>query len=124
MKFAALGVIFTAALGTALPHVGRLTPHSGSNNINATNESKLPWVDRDTIDFGKCIETLRRMSEASPPSGETVNNVCGTENFCETFNPADWSEQEDELKKLTETYGFASTQACFDAHEQKPAASK
>ncbi|KAM0742193.1 hypothetical protein ACQRIT_002370 [Beauveria bassiana] len=121
MKFAALGVIFTAALGTALPHIGRSTPDSGSSNINATIESKRPWVDRDTIDFGKCMETYRRMSEASPPSGEAVNKVCGTENFCEAFNPADLSE--DESKKLAEIYGFASTQACFDAHEQKPAAS-
>ncbi|PQK14416.1 hypothetical protein BB8028_0004g13460 [Beauveria bassiana] len=117
MKFAALGIIFTAALGTALPHVSRSTPDSGSNNINA---SKLPWVNRDTIDIGKCLETLGRMS---PPSGETINQVCGTKNFCEKFNPADWSKQKDELKKLTEIYGFANHQACFNAHEQKPAAS-
>ncbi|KAM3516826.1 hypothetical protein NHJ13051_009543 [Beauveria bassiana] len=118
MKSAALSVIFTAALGTALPHVGRSTPDSGSNNINATNEPKRPWVDRDTIDF-KCRETYQRMFKACPASGETVNKVCGTENFCEAFNLPDWS---DELKKLAEIYGFANTQACFDAHEQKPAA--
>ncbi|KHO11380.1 Magnesium transporter [Metarhizium robertsii ARSEF 23] len=123
----AFGVIFTAALGTALPHVGWSTPAAGSSNINATNESKLPWVNVDSIDsndFDKCMETSRRMSEASPPSGETVNRVCGTENFCGEFNPAFWSKQEDEFKKLTENYGFANTQACFDAHEQKPAVSQ
>ncbi|KAM3518027.1 hypothetical protein MY4038_010198 [Beauveria bassiana] len=119
MKSAALSVIFTAALGTALPHVGRSTPDSGSNNINATNEPKRPWVDRDTIDF-KCMETYHRMFEASPASGETVNEVCGTETFCKAFDLPNWSGM---LRKLAENYGFANTQACFDAHEQKPAAS-
>ncbi|KAF1738088.1 hypothetical protein CRV24_000009 [Beauveria bassiana] len=118
MKSAAARIIFTMTLGTVLPHVYASTPTDDSSNINTTIESKLPWVDDNNGDFGECTDTLRRMS---PPSAETVNKVCGTQSFCEEFDPADLSE--DDSKNLAAVYGFASAQACFDAYEQNPAAS-
>ncbi|PQK15690.1 hypothetical protein BB8028_0006g00130 [Beauveria bassiana] len=84
-------------------------------------KAKLPWVSSTTSDYGKCGDMLLRMYEESPPSGETVNEVCGTEDFCNEFDPA--IVPEDDLKKVVEVYGFKSPQKCFDAHEQKPTSS-
>lgn len=112
----AIGIIFTAALGGALPHDGRSTL-SGSSNANAANESKLPWLEHGG-NYSQCLEVHMSMSKSSP-SRETVEEACGTKYFCETFDPK-VLELFKELQDIPEKYGYADHKQCFAAHEPEP----
>ncbi|KAM3456377.1 hypothetical protein NHJ6243_008188 [Beauveria neobassiana] len=113
-----LAAVYSFASAQACFDAHEQNPAASSQDTKPN--AKLPWVTFTVADYSKCLDIERRMYEESPPSGETVNEVCGTKNFCEDFDPEYASE--DGLKKLTEFYGFASVQECFDAHEEEPTA--
>lgn len=109
-----------AALGTALPHVGRSVAEGCPSKPSMANPAQLPWVAYGG-DYGACLEAGNTLLTSSP-SRETVERLCGTENFCELFNPKDL--QEKDLQELKRKYGFSSHQECLAAHDSKPAQPK
>ncbi|KID81266.1 hypothetical protein MGU_11366 [Metarhizium guizhouense ARSEF 977] len=88
-----------------------------SGNVQSTSTEKLPWFTDKQYDHGRCVEALTRIVDPVPPT-ESIEKVCGTKPFCETWNPEFSSKQE--LETITKKYGFANMEECLAAHAPEP----
>ncbi|KAM3512183.1 hypothetical protein MY11210_004171 [Beauveria gryllotalpidicola] len=74
--------------------------------------SKKPWVEPERVDYAACMKVAY-----SGASREEFEKACGTEDFCDSFNPKYGAEN---LEQNTKKYGYATVEECIADHEPKP----
>ncbi|KGQ05603.1 hypothetical protein BBAD15_g9143 [Beauveria bassiana D1-5] len=103
----AVGIVFTAALGSALPHADK----SATTLSSRDTESKLPWIPYKGT-YGPCMEAVH-----GDGGREAIEKGCGTEGFCDLLNPV---YGPDNLERLSKKYGYANNTECYAAHDKIP----